>query len=117
MTEKEAFANLHYYKSLLLACSDAIAPYRMAWRRAYDNLADTCVQKDHVGQKIRTWRAPTQAEIATLDSVRAHMMDNTRDLVIEEKVLKEAVRVAELELRHAQKQSANEAKKTAQVSA
>lgn len=98
-TEAEAVLELRQIKAELAAVQDAMAPYRMRRRAVRDRIAAACVQTNEADQIVTSWRPPSVAEVAELDEVNAWAADGLNPLIVRERCLKEAVRVAEINLK------------------
>lgn len=119
MTVADAIRELRELRASLAATTEALSGPRMRWRACRDAIARDCYSLDHDNQILRHWSPLGAANIATLDVERSAYLDAAKDLEAQERILKEAVRKAEIELKAAerdQKKTAETSSKTASVS-
>lgn len=101
-------------KAELAYVQDEMMPYRMRRKAAKDALIAECVRQNTSTQIVTWWRAPTPSEIAELDEVNAWAAAALRDLEPRERALKEAARMAEIDLERAKREPRKNRGKTAE---
>lgn len=116
MTDEIAGARneLKAIKAELAYVQEEMMPYRMRRRAAKDALIAECVIQNTSTQIVTWWRAPTTSEIAALDEVNAWCAAALRDLEPRERALKEAARMAEIDLERAKRGPRKNRGKTAE---
>jgi hypothetical protein len=94
----EAEMQLRRLKSELAAVQDRMAGPRMEWRRVVNEMSDEVFGRDYDNERLTFWRPLGAGRIAALDESRARYLDRMGDLPERERILKAAVRAAEIEL-------------------
>jgi hypothetical protein len=100
---KKAKAELQKLTAELAAVTDKLAGPRMRWRNARDRVAAKCFNLDLQNQLLRNWRPMGIENTRYIDRERSIYLSEARDLEPQERILKAAVREAEIELRQAVK--------------
>lgn len=88
---------------------------RLAWRGAQDRASNACMTLDVARLKVIAWRPPTATEVAALDAARRKFLDVAGPLLERERILKTAIREAEIELEAAKKGRAKAPKTTTET--
>lgn len=103
MSEADARRALQTLKIELAVIQEELAGPRMAWRAFMDAMKARCLTLDNMNERIVSWRAPTRSDAAEMDAARAQYLSDVGDMPERERVLKAAIREAEIDLKSALK--------------
>lgn len=108
-----AMADLKKLQAELAFVSEQLAGARYARRAVRDRVAAACVRTDEIQQVVLHWRPPTPGEVAEIDEVCARHAPTLREYEPRERALKEAVRIASIEVEKARSAATSERGKNA----
>lgn len=105
-------AELNRISAELASVQDQMAPFLMRRKAVRDKISRYCFDLNQLDQKVKSWRPMGPSNIALLDEVNIWAAEGLRPLKPRHDSLKEAKRLAEINLKRAKEEQGKNGEKT-----